>query len=151
MRMGEIFKLMRQDIDLNIELIHIRDPKNNESRQVFLTPPLIKIFKSIFSNRFNKTDLIFKDRRGKKIAQLSDTFNRSVKKLGLNDEVADAQNKVVPHTLRHTFASWLAQQGETLLTIKELMGHKDITMTMRYAHLIPDQKRKAVLKMASVS
>lgn len=151
MRMGEIFKLMRQDVDLNNELIHIRDPKNNESRQVFLTPPLIKIFKSIFSNRFNKTDLIFKDRRGKKIAQLSDTFNRSVKKLGLNDGVADAQNKVVPHTLRHTFASWLAQQGETLLTIKELMGHKDIAMTMRYAHLIPDQKRKAVLKMASVS
>jgi integrase len=151
MRMGEIFKLLWQDVDLTNELIHIRHSKNNESRQVFLTPPLLKMLKSILKKGFSKTDLVFKDRKGNKIHQLSDTFNRSVEKLGLNDGVRDAQNKVVPHTLRHTFASWLAQQGETLLTIKELMGHKDISMTMRYAHLIPDQKRKAVLKMASNS
>jgi integrase len=151
MRMGEIFKLLRQDVDLINKLIHIRAPKNNEARQVFLTPPLVKILKSICSKELKKTDFVFKDRNGGKIHQLSDTFNRSVEKLGLNDGVRDAQNKVVPHTLRHTFASWLAQQGETLLTIKELMGHKDISMTMRYAHLIPDQKRKAVLKMASNS
>jgi integrase len=151
MRMGEIFKLLWQDVDLTNELIHIRNPKNNESRQVFLTPPLLEILKPIYSKGFVRTDLIFKDRNGNKIHQLSDTFNRSVEKLGLNDGVKDAQNKVVPHTLRHTFASWLAQQGETLLTIKELIGHKDISMTMRYAHLVPDQKRKAVLKMASNS
>ena len=51
------------------------------------------------------------------------------------------------HTLRHTFASWLALQGETLLTIKELMGHKTLEMTMRYAHLMPDQKKRATVKL----
>ena len=80
---------------------------------------------------------------------MSDTFDRAVVKLGLNNGVTDRLNKVVPHTLRHTFASWLAQQGETLLTIKELMGHKNIEMTMRYSHLCPDQKRSAVLKLAN--
>lgn len=54
---------------------------------------------------------------------------------------------VVFHTLRQTFVSWLALQGETILTIKELLGHKTLTMTQRYAHLIPDQKRVATLKL----
>ena len=151
MRMGEIFKLLWQDVDLANKLIHVRKPKNNESRQVYLTPQLLKMFKSISSKGHKRTDLVFKNKDGNRIYQLSDTFNRSVTKLGLNEGVKDSQNKIVPHTLRHTFASWLAQQGETLLTIKELMGQKDISMTMRYAHLIPDQKRKAVLKMASSS
>jgi len=47
----------------------------------------------------------------------------------------------------HTFASWLALQGETILTIKELMGHKTLEMTMRYAHLMPDQKKRATVKL----
>ena len=58
-------------------------------------------------------------------------------------------------TSKVTVAAWQFSQSakeklKNNLTIKELMGHKDIAMTMRYAHLIPDQKRKAVLKMASV-
>ncbi len=48
---------------------------------------------------------------------------------------------------RHTFTSWLALQGETILTIKELMGHKTLEMTMRYAHLMPDQKKRATVKL----
>ena len=48
------------------------------------------------------------------------------------------------HDLRHTFASWLAQKGATLQTIKELMGHSTITTTMRYAHLLEDNLRQAV-------
>ena len=48
------------------------------------------------------------------------------------------------HSLRHTFASWLAIQGESLLTIGALLGHKSPVMTKRYAHLSPDHKRRAV-------
>jgi hypothetical protein len=45
--------------------------------------------------------------------------------------------------LRHTFASWLAIKGTPILTIKELLGHKSLAMTERYAHLSPDHKRTA--------
>ena len=54
---------------------------------------------------------------------------------------------VVFHTLRHTFGSWLAIQGTPILAIKELMGHKTLAMTERYAHLTPDMKRKAALSL----
>ena len=147
LRMGEIFSLTWQDVDLQNKILYVRDPKNNEARQAFLLPNLVKIFKGLSDGK--KRGLVFPDRNGKKIYQLSDTFDRAVIKLRLNDDATDRLNKVVPHTLRHTFASWLAQQGEPLLTIKELMGHKDIEMTMRYAHLCPDQKREAVLKLAN--
>ena len=85
---------------------------------------------------------------GRQIKKISHVFWRVVKDLGLNKDISDSSQKVVFHTLRHTFASWLAQQGTPLLTIKELMGHKSIEMTMRYAHLIPDQKIDAVKQLA---
>jgi site-specific recombinase XerD len=64
--------------------------------------------------------------------------------LGFNDGVEDTRYRVVFHTLRHTFGSWLAIRGESLQTIKELMGHRRISQTQRYAHLSPDMKRQAV-------
>jgi integrase len=48
------------------------------------------------------------------------------------------------HSLRHTFASQLVMAGVDLTTVKELLGHKDIKMALRYAHLAPAHKRKAV-------
>ncbi|MGH8635386.1 MAG: tyrosine-type recombinase/integrase [Burkholderiales bacterium] len=45
---------------------------------------------------------------------------------------------------RRTCASWLAMAGVPLLAIKEILGHKDIRMTLRYAHLSPDQRVDAV-------
>lgn len=45
--------------------------------------------------------------------------------------------------MRHTFASWLAQSGKvTLMGLQKLMRHKNITMTMRYAHLFPGQENE---------
>ena len=48
------------------------------------------------------------------------------------------------HDLRHTFASQLVMKGANLKEVQELLGHKNITMTMRYAHLSQESKRKAV-------
>ena len=48
------------------------------------------------------------------------------------------------HTLRHTFISRLVMGGVDLRTTQEMAGHKEIKMTMRYAHLAPEQKRRAI-------
>ncbi len=54
------------------------------------------------------------------------------------------------HDLRHTFASHLVMNGCDFRTVQQLMGHKDIKMTMRYAHLSQDHLQKAVVKLDSL-
>ena len=89
-------------------------------------------------------DYVFPARHGEKIDRISNTFMRAVENLDLNEGITDPRQKVVFHTLRHTFASWLAIQGTPILTIKELMGHQSLAMTERYSHLSPDHKKQAV-------
>jgi integrase len=55
---------------------------------------------------------------------------------------------VVFHSLRHTFASWLAQAGEPLFTISQLLDHSNLTMTASYSHLAPDHLRQAAQRLS---
>ena len=75
------------------------------------------------------------------------SFFRAVDAVGLNEGITDRRMKVVFHTLRHTFASWLVENGENLYTVKELMGHSTLTMTERYAHLGNGTLHNAVKRM----
>ena len=52
-------------------------------------------------------------------------------------KLSGIRSELTPHSLRHTFASWLAISGQPLRTIQELLGHADIRMTIRYSHLSP--------------
>ena len=145
MRASEIFNLKWSDIDFNNDIIHIKDPKSGENRTAYMT----KSIKQLLNERYNRLkpnsdELVFKAKNGGKITRISKAFERAVKKLGLNDGITDPRDKVVFHTLRHTFASWLVMKGTPLYTVKELLGHKTLAMTERYSHLAPDSKRKAV-------
>jgi len=142
LRAGEIFNLKSQDLDFENGLITISDPKNKESRKAFMTNKVKEILLARVTEK--PDELIFKDRRhGGRIIKISQAFRKVVDRLGFNKDVSDPRQFITFHSLRHTFASWLALQGETILTIKELLGHKTLAMTQRYAHLLPDHKRNA--------
>jgi site-specific recombinase XerD len=80
---------------------------------------------------------VFLNRYGKPFEDLRTPFHNAKEAAGLAGDVT-------PHTCRHTFASRLVMAGVDMATVKELMGHKRIEMTMRYAHLSPTHKAKAV-------
>jgi integrase len=106
-----------------------------------------KLSDNIFSKRSTRSPLNQGEAEPKikeQVDRISKTFNRVVDALNLNKDITDARQKVVYHTLRHTYASWLAQDGVNLFTIKELLGHSQISMAERYSHLQPGTFQSAV-------
>jgi integrase len=150
LRAGEIFGLEWGDIDLDRSVITIRgtskkagtQTKSGKTRVAIMTNAVLEMLSA--KDRQGPNVLVFPSMRGGKINQISDSFERTVLALGLNNGVTDSRQKVVFHTLRHTFASWLVEQGVDLYTVKELMGHGNLSMTERYSHLAPDTLRRAV-------
>lgn len=97
--------------------------------------PMTERIRSILLSRFNSetqkpNDTVFSNQNGYPLLQnfVSKQFKKSVRKSNLND-------KIHFHTLRHSFASLLAQKGVSLYVIKELLGHEDIVTTQLYSHL----------------
>ena len=148
LRFGEIAALTWADADLTHGTLAIRSPKNGEGRQAFMTEEVKTMLSARKPEGAGAQHLIFPDRKGNMQKSVSDAFERAVEKLGFNEGITESSQKLVFHSLRHTFASWLAIDGAALYTIKELMGHKTLTMTERYAHLIPDHKHEAVNGLA---
>jgi len=143
-RASEIFNLKGQDIDFRNGLITLRDTKNGETRYAPMTEAVRQMLMRRALPDQAPDAYVFTDAKGSKIKEVTNSFQRVVDRLGLNEGVTDTRQKVVFHTCRHTFASWLAIQGTPLYTIAKLMGHKSISMSERYSHLSPDHKRDAV-------
>jgi integrase len=142
-RAGEIFSLTWGCVDLEAGTMHLKDTKNTESRTAFMTQAVKDMLAGIKPDQAGRDDLVFPGRGGVKIVQISQTFKKEVDNL-FNKGVDDPRQRVFFHTLRHTYASWLVIEGVDLYRVKELLGHKDLTMTQRYAHLAPDTLRGAV-------
>ena len=104
-----------------------------------MTNTLKKVLQRLVSEaKAHDSPVLFRNQHGKplRIYALRDAFEIAVERAGILDFHL--------HDLRHTFASRLVMAGVDLRTVQELMGHKTIAMTLRYAHLSSDHKRKAI-------
>ena len=132
MRRGGFLKLESEDVDLNQEIIFSRNTKNSEVREIPLNNLLTNVLRSIkFTSPY-----VFCSKDGKPYGSVRKSFQTALKKDGIEDFCF--------HDLRHTFASHLVMSRVDLITVKELLGHKTIKMTLRYAHLSPSHKRRAI-------
>ena len=133
MRRGEMLNLKWRDIDLRHNIIYLYQTKNGERREVpmnnFVSRALIAV------PRDPDSQYIFPHRNGRP-CDLRKSFFTACKKAGIMNFRF--------HDLRHTFASQLVMSGVDLNTVRELLGHKSLEMTLRYSHLSPDHKKRAV-------
>jgi integrase len=136
MRQGELLALRWADVDLENGFASVNDPKNATPRKV----PLNHTARELLCRLKNvaRNDKVFCEENGESYA--SRTVQWQSRRAMKDAKIENFRF----HDLRHTCASWLAMAGVPLLAIKEILGHKDIRMTLRYAHLAPDQRVDAV-------
>jgi integrase len=79
---------------------------------------------------------VFANSRGERIGDVKKSFDTACKRAGISD--------FPMHDMRHTCAAWLVSSGVSLIEVRDLLGHSTIKMTERYAHLAPENLRKAV-------
>ncbi|MFA4918816.1 MAG: tyrosine-type recombinase/integrase [Thermodesulfovibrionales bacterium] len=130
MRRGEILDLRWQNVDLLKRLIRIVKSKNGEMRSIPMSNTLVNLFKEM--NIRDISGRVFPISK----SSVRHAFDKVVEKVNLKDFRF--------HDLRHSFATRLVQNGVDLYKVKELLGHKTITMTMRYAHHYPESLRSSV-------
>lgn len=143
-RVGTIATIRAMDIKPHNNSLTLSDHKNNDTYTGFYNDELKELLKERVDELPSSTSPIIK------LARSSITYKLgSIMDVLFNQDIAnyDRKNRVVPHTLRHTFASQLAIAGTPILTIQRLMNHKTIEMTMRYAKLAPNQGMEAVMNL----
>lgn len=134
MRRAELIGLKVQDIDSQRMIIHIRQGKGNRDRDVPLTPKLLKTLREYWNWMKPKTYLfpgMVDNWRADKPLTPKCVW------LAVRDAAkrAGIKKRVSPHTLRHSWATHLLENGTDLRTIQMLMGHADLRATSVYLHL----------------
>jgi integrase len=134
MRKGEILSLTWSKI--NEGFIHVEETKSDTSRQV----PINKNVQEVLDNQQKKnpdnSPFVFCKSDGSMLKEIKTSFRTALQKAKITNFCF--------HSLRHTFASYLAMRGVSMKVIQEILGHQDIRTTMRYAHLSPEQHQNAV-------
>jgi integrase len=141
MRRGEIFNLRWSSVDFDKALLEVAGPgaKSGQTRHVPLNHEAIGAL-----NRWNKgtsanAGLVFPGNGGGRLTNINRAWESVMKRAGLENFRF--------HDCRHHFASGLVMADVPLNTVRELLGHSEISMTLRYAHLALDHKADAVAKL----
>lgn len=141
LRRGELFNLAWKDIDCARATLTIQGKlsKSGKTRHIPLNAIALQALKN-WRNTSNSKDLVFfNSKTGKTFGHIQKSWTSLLEK---------AEIKAFRwHDMRHHFASKLVMAGIDLNTVRELLGHSDIKMTLRYAHLAPEHKANAVAKL----
>ncbi|MEW6214906.1 MAG: site-specific integrase [Nitrospirota bacterium] len=135
MRKGEILSLKWDNVDLKHGFILLDITKNGERREIPINDTVRQTLQSL-TRRLDVPYVFYDPIIGKPYQNVKRSFNTTLRRAGIRDFHF--------HDLRHTFASHLVMAGVDITTVKELLGHKTLTMTLRYSHLAPAHKVKAV-------
>ena len=138
-RKGELLSLTFSDIDFDRQTAYVQTSKNGQPRVLPLTDEVIDEL-----NKFKHQEaaLIFNSELKPDRPMC---FTKQWKKALTQAEITD----FTFHSCRHSCASLLAQSGASLLEISEILGHKQIQVTKRYAHLCTNHKAKLINKVMS--
>ncbi|WP_457788342.1 tyrosine-type recombinase/integrase [Pseudomonas sp. PL-6] len=136
MRRGEVFNLTWADVDLQNKLLTVvgDGAKSGQTRHIPLNREALAILTDWKPK--DATGHVFPGKDGQRLDNVKKSWTGLL-------ELAKVSG-FRWHDLRHTFASKLVMAGVPLNTVRELLGHSDIAMTLRYAHLAPDSKAAAV-------
>lgn len=139
-RLNDLLNLKKKDINFSHSLAKLKNFKGNTTYAIFLKDDVANMLLE-HTKTLNPNDKVFTTiSQSKLLNDLDNLFNTGIEK-------DDTKNRVVIHTLRHTFASYLAISGTPIYTISKLMDHKDIKMTLRYAKLSPNSGKESVFNL----
>lgn len=140
MRQGEIFSLRWENINFEHAMLTIEGAyaKSGKTRHIPLNTEALQTLKS-WREQSDNTDIVF----GNKDGQRFDNVNKAWRGILTSAKITNFRW----HDMRHHFASRLVMASVDLNTVRELLGHSDMSMTLRYAHLAPEHKASAVEKL----
>tara|TARA_B110000908_G_scaffold172552_1_gene240717 strand:+ start:6683 stop:7777 length:1095 start_codon:yes stop_codon:yes gene_type:complete len=125
-RYSEVAKIEKSQIDLQDRAIELYRSKTDNHSILYMTDRLYNVFKRRFAED-NQSKYVFTNKKGGPRNHATIAIRKAMKRAGLEDFRV--------HDLRHSLASKLVQNGMSLLEVSKILGHSNISMTMRYAHL----------------
>ena len=149
LRASEVCGLTWGNVDFNLKRIKVgwRTAKGSKTRWVPMPPQVEELLKSYGQGK--GIHPVFKNDADEPFKTISKTFSRTVQKIGLNDDVLP-EERISFHSLRHSYASWLVQNGRPLHEVQKLLGHGSIRMTERYAHVSNEYMENAIKVFTSL-
>lgn len=150
-RTNELLNLRFEDIDLDKRCLYIKSGKTNNYRFIPINDELLKTLTwlqdyyplpngtKVLKRHYQQREYLFCKYDGSAINSISKSFKNACTKAGV---------KATPHMLRHTFASQLLAQGLDLVSIKEILGHSQISTTLIYTHTLDKHKKDYLNKLS---
>jgi len=129
LRLNELLELRIGDIDSEAMRIHIKSGKGKKDRYIMLSENVLVLLRKYYIT-YKPQDYIFEGQKGGKYSPKSvqSIFKKSLKQAGI-------KKKATVHTLRHSFATHLLDDGTDIRYIQELLGHKRLETTQIYTHV----------------